>query len=123
MWAFASLGQVRYLSLLVAADVVVGNSSSGIIEAPVAGTPTVNIGERQAGRLRAPAIVDVAADADEIRAAIENALSPASQRVAARRESPYGAPGAARRIVDRLAEVDLPALRTKHFHEQGAERD
>ena len=121
MWAFASLGQVGYLSLLRAADVVIGNSSSGIIEAPAAGTPTVNIGDRQAGRLRAPSILDVADDAAQIRAAIELALSPDLRVLAARRESPYGSPGAARLIVDRLATADLNGIRTKRFHEQGAE--
>jgi len=121
MWAFASLGQQRYLSLLAAADVVLGNSSSGIIEAPAAGTPTVNIGDRQTGRLRAPSIIDVENDAEQIRAAIERSLAPDAQAAAARRESPYGTPGAARLIVDRLAAVDLAALRTKHFHERGVE--
>ena len=119
MWAFASLGQVRYLSLLGVADAVVGNSSSGIIEAPAAGTPTVNIGARQAGRLRAPSIVDVPNETQAIEEAVKQAVSPERQRVAARRESPYGAPGAARAIVDRLATVDLAALRIKHFHQQG----
>ena len=128
MWAFASLGQVRYLSLLTVADVVLGNSSSGIIEAPVAGTPTVNIGDRQAGRLRAPSILDVPNVAGRIREAVEKALTPESHELAARRESPYGTPGAARLVVDRLATVDLDALRTKQFHQhphpqspQGAE--
>lgn len=112
----ASLGQVRYLSFLVVADVVIGNSSSGIIEAPAAGTPTVNIGDRQLGRLRAPAILDVPNDAAAIEAAIARALAPELQQLAARRESPYGTPGAAARIVDVLARVDLDELRTKSFH-------
>jgi UDP-N-acetylglucosamine 2-epimerase (non-hydrolysing) len=111
----ASLGQVRYLSFLGVADVVIGNSSSGIIEAPVAGTPTVNIGDRQRGRLRAPAIVDVLNEAAAIEAGIARALSPELQDLARQRQSPYGAPGAARRIVDILATVDLSSLRTKAF--------
>ena len=111
----ASLGQLRYLSLLSAADVVIGNSSSGIIEAPTAGTPTVNIGDRQLGRLRAPSIIDVPNERDAIVAGIREALGERMQQVAARRESPYGTPGAARRIVAQLAAVDLERLRTKAF--------
>lgn len=113
---FASLGQVRYLSLMTLADVVVGNSSSGILEAPSAGTPTVNIGDRQKGRLRAPSVIDVPNERDAIREAIEAALTDEAQRVAALRRSPFGSPGAAAAIVDVLETVDLATLRTKPFH-------
>jgi len=58
---FASLGRRRYRSLLALADGVIGNSSSGIIETPSFGLPTVNIGARQEGRLRAENIIDVSA--------------------------------------------------------------
>ncbi|MEO8261544.1 MAG: UDP-N-acetylglucosamine 2-epimerase, partial [Pseudolysinimonas sp.] len=99
------------------ADVVLGNSSSGIIEAPAAGTPTVNIGDRQKGRLRAPSVADVPNEEGAIRDAIDAALSPEAQALAARRESPYGTPGAAARIVEVLSAVDLAGLRTKPFHD------
>lgn len=118
--AYSSLGQRRYLSLLLAADVVVGNSSSGIIEAPVAGTPTVNIGARQQGRLRAPSIIDVENTPAAIRDGIDRALAPDFQALAAERTSPYGTPGAATRIVDVLATADLDAIRVKRFHTGGA---
>ena len=120
-WLFASLGQVRYLSLLREADVVIGNSSSGIIEAPAAGTPTVNIGERQTGRLRAASIIDVPNDTVAIGEALDRALSPEFQELAARRESPYGQPGAAQRMADVIAAVDLERLHTKKFHDRGGE--
>lgn len=113
---YASLGQLRYLSLMTVADVVVGNSSSGILEAPSTGTLTVNIGDRQKGRLRAPSVIDVTNDAAAIRAGIELALTDHSQRVAAARRSPFGGPGAAVAIARILASVDLGALRTKAFH-------
>jgi UDP-hydrolysing UDP-N-acetyl-D-glucosamine 2-epimerase len=119
MAAFASLGQLRYLSLLTIADVVIGNSSSGIVEAPSAGTPTVNIGDRQKGRLRAPSVIDVANDTVAITNAIGEALSDDAQSVARRRESPFGEPGSAVRIADVLETVDLEALRTKRFHDGG----
>ncbi|MFM6928206.1 MAG: UDP-N-acetylglucosamine 2-epimerase [Bdellovibrio sp.] len=69
-----SLGMRRYLSLLNCADVVVGNSSSGIIEAPALGTPTINIGDRQKGREMASSIFNVKGDGGEIAAAIEKGV-------------------------------------------------
>ena len=71
---FASLGQVRYLSLLRLCDAVIGNSSSGIIEAPTIGTPTVNIGERQEGRVKAESVFDCRSDAEDIIRNIRSAL-------------------------------------------------
>src|SRR5262249_15618112 len=55
---FTSLGQLKYLSILKLADVVIGNSSSGLIEAPALGKPTVNVGPRQQGRLRGETVID-----------------------------------------------------------------
>ncbi len=70
-----SLGFRRYLSLVAAADVVVGNSSSGMTEAPALGTPTVNIGSRQEGRIRTPTIIDCSGGIDDISNALHKALS------------------------------------------------
>jgi UDP-hydrolysing UDP-N-acetyl-D-glucosamine 2-epimerase len=114
--AVSSLGQQRYLSVMAQVDAVVGNSSSGIIEAPAMGKPTVNIGPRQQGRARAPSVIDCADDKDAIVAAIGCALSPAAQATAARRESPYGTGGASKRIKDVLATVELEGLLAKRFH-------
>jgi UDP-hydrolysing UDP-N-acetyl-D-glucosamine 2-epimerase len=109
-----SLGVRRYLSLMRRVDAVVGNSSSGLLEAPVVGVPTVDIGPRQQGRLRAPSVLHCGESAQEIRQALDTALSADHRAIAARRESPYGQPGAARRIVDLLTTVDLTA-RAKPF--------
>jgi UDP-N-acetylglucosamine 2-epimerase (non-hydrolysing) len=108
-----SLGQTGYLSALQLADVVIGNSSSGIIEAPSCGTPTVNIGARQDGRPRAPSVIDSASDRGAIKAAIEKALSPAMQEQACRRENPYAVAGLdiASRTVQLLTTVNLEAMR------------
>jgi UDP-hydrolysing UDP-N-acetyl-D-glucosamine 2-epimerase len=114
--AVSSLGQQRYLSVIAQVDAVVGNSSSGIIEAPAMGKPTVNIGPRQQGRVRAPSVIDCADSTDAILAAIECALSPSAQAIAARRESPYGRGGASKRIKDVLATVELDFLLAKRFH-------
>ncbi len=109
-----SLGARRYLSLMHHVDAVVGNSSSGLLEAPAVGVPTVDIGPRQQGRLRAPSVLHCGESAWEIRQALDTALSADHLAIAVRRESPYGRPGAARRIVDLLATVDLTS-RAKPF--------
>lgn len=68
---FASLGQLRYLSALKYVDAVVGNSSSGIVEAPSFKIATINIGNRQTGRVRASSILDVDVNEDKIFNAIQ----------------------------------------------------
>ncbi|MGK2742612.1 UDP-N-acetylglucosamine 2-epimerase [Tepidicaulis sp. LMO-SS28] len=115
-----SLGRKRYASVLRAADAVIGNSSSGIIEAPIAGTPTVNIGPRQQGRLRAPSVIDCNAETPTIRDAIARALSGEMRSIAARKETPYGAGGASQRIHDLLLSLPLEGVLMKRFYEMGA---
>jgi UDP-hydrolysing UDP-N-acetyl-D-glucosamine 2-epimerase len=109
----ASLGQVRYLSAIKHAEVVIGNSSSGIIEVPALGVPTVNIGTRQRGRLKASSIIDCAADAAAIEAAIYQALAYDDE--AAYERLPYGGSGASVRIKNVLRTADLTAFRKKRF--------
>ena len=87
--AVKSLGMGLILSAMCHSAVFVGNSSSGIVEAPSAGIPTVDIGNRQKGRQRAASVIHCEGDADAIEAAIRRALSPQMQDLAARRESPY----------------------------------
>ena len=114
--AFVSLGQVRYLSLLSEADVVLGNSSSGIVEAPTALTPTVNIGDRQRGRLKAPSIIDCDESADSIVTAIHRALSPEVKKIAAKGETPFGTGGASKSIKKIIKEFDLDNILFKTFY-------
>jgi UDP-hydrolysing UDP-N-acetyl-D-glucosamine 2-epimerase len=115
----ASLGQWLYLSAMSLCDAVVGNSSSGLIEAPAFGRPTVNIGARQAGRLRAPSVIDCELDANSIESAIRRALSSAMKDLAAQRENPYGAGNASARIKDVLASADPKSLLVKRFQPLG----
>ncbi|MEO0030549.1 MAG: hypothetical protein RIS94_307 [Pseudomonadota bacterium] len=110
-----SLGFVRYLSLVELADAVIGNSSSGVIEVPSLGVPTVNIGPRQHGRLRAPSVIDVAPEAGKIASAIADALLPRMKAVAARKENPMGDGTAGRRIADILSTTDFAAMKAKPF--------
>lgn len=114
---YASLGQVRYLSALRAADVVIGNSSSGIIEAPAFQKPVVNIGARQQGRVRAASVIDVAPTYEAIRAGIEQALSPAFQATLRGVTSPYGEGRASVQIKERLKEVDVQGVLVKSFYD------
>jgi UDP-N-acetylglucosamine 2-epimerase (non-hydrolysing) len=112
----AALGDEVYCSLLREVDVMVGNSSSAIIEAPTFGLPAVNIGERQRGRLRAANVIDVGHDRAAIRAAIERALDPTFRRSLAGLVNPYGDGHAAPRIARVLREVELgPRLVRKRF--------
>lgn len=111
--AFPSLGQQRYLSLMREASAVVGNSSSGLIEAPALGTPTVNIGERQAGRLRAASVVDCDVNRAEISEVLNRLLTCPPPRTPI--DAPYGKPGASAAIVAHLLRTPLVGLREKGF--------
>lgn len=113
----ASLGQLGYLSCLGQVDAVVGNSSSGLIEAPSFGIATVNIGDRQAGRLKAASVIDCAPQADAIRAALTRALSPDFREEIASVVNPYGEGGASEAIVRILREHPLEGLLKKQFHD------
>jgi GDP/UDP-N,N'-diacetylbacillosamine 2-epimerase (hydrolysing) len=87
---FNSVGVVRYLSLLKYSEMVIGNSSSGIIEAPCFGIPTVNIGNRQKGRLRSDSVIDCEPTVDSIRTAIRKARTKEFRNIARNAINPYG---------------------------------
>ncbi len=111
--SFANLGQQRYLSLMSQADVVVGNSSSGLYEAPTFKVPTVNIGDRQKGRLRATSVIDCPPHAEAIAQAIHRAYEMDTSSTS----NPYGDGRAAERIVAVLEALENPAkLIRKRFH-------
>jgi UDP-hydrolysing UDP-N-acetyl-D-glucosamine 2-epimerase len=114
----SSLGQAFYLAALKEAEVVIGNSSSGIIEAPAANVPTVNIGQRQKGRPRAASIIDCDERRDSIAAAIRRARDPATQAAMLRGNPPYGRPrNAAASMLAELRKADLKAILHKRFHD------
>lgn len=113
----SSLGLHRYLSAMHHCDVVVGNSSSGILEAPVCKVPTVNIGDRQKGRLRVPSIIDCEPDTGAIREALGRALSPAFREKIRDLVHPSDRPGTARRIAEILQTFPLEGILKKSFHD------
>jgi UDP-hydrolysing UDP-N-acetyl-D-glucosamine 2-epimerase len=103
----SNLGQRRYYSLMAQVDLMVGNSSSGIWEAPSFRLPVVNIGERQKGRLRAGNVLDVDANADAIHSAIQRALLPSFRASLSNLQNLYGDGHATPRIVNTLKQVEL----------------
>lgn len=114
--AFAVLGSLRYLSLMAQCDVVVGNSSSGLIEAPSVPVPTVDIGDRQRGRIAPPSVIHADVDAGSIAAAIGGALAPDFRAGLAGMENPYGDGATAPRIAAILKSAVLDeALIKKRF--------
>lgn len=115
--AFTSLGQLRYLSAMKHSIAVVGNSSSGIIEAPAFGVVTVNIGDRQQGRIRASSVIQCATDRASILDALHQAMSPEFRSIAAKTKNPYGVAGASAKIARVLADYPLDALDRKSFHD------
>lgn len=100
--AIPSLGRVRYLSALRYVAAVVGNSSSGLVEVPSMGIPTVNIGMRQQGRLAGESVIHCGDSTDEITAAIARALSPEGQAAAAASPNPYHRAGTLDTMVERI---------------------
>lgn len=112
--AFASLGQQRYLSLMKEADVVIGNSSSGLIEGPALQRATVNLGDRQGGRLKASSVIDAAESRQAIVAAIDKALSADFRAQLTRTVSLYGQGAVSARIKEQLKSC-RPLARTAFF--------
>lgn len=111
--AVASLGMVRYMSALRYAACVIGNSSSGIIEAPSFGLPTINIGSRQRGRIQAESVINCSPKRDDILSALDRALTEEFQTKAATVKNPYGDGSTSKKIVQSMkrifaaGEVDL----------------
>lgn len=115
--AFVSLGQLRYLSCLRYVDGVVGNSSSGLTEAPTFQIGTVNIGDRQSGRLRADSVIDCATDRGSIGAALRRLSSPDFRAKLATAKNPYGEGGASEKIIAVLRSHPLTGILKKSFYQ------
>lgn len=105
MHVYTSLGVKRYLSLMRYSEFVLGNSSSGIIETPVYKIPTVNIGDRQRGRLQSDSIINCGIKSEQIIEAIKRALSDDHKAICKNVVSPYGTGEAGKKIADKVFEV------------------
>lgn len=114
---YDSLGQARYYSCLQFVDGVVGNSSSGLLEAPTFGIGTLNIGDRQKGRLLADSVVSCDPSFKSIRTALDKLVAPEFRRSLKGVSNPYGDGGAAQGIMDVISKVDFSGLINKGFYD------
>jgi len=112
---WTSLGQRKYLSVLKHVDGIVGNSSSGIIEAPSLKTGTINIGDRQRGRIRAASVIDCEPSASSIKLALERLFTPAFQEVLDGVKNPHGSGDVSGKIVNQLQRYSLDNIAKKSF--------
>jgi UDP-hydrolysing UDP-N-acetyl-D-glucosamine 2-epimerase len=115
LFFYQSVGQQKYLSLLSGAKFVLGNSSSGLLEAPTFGIATINIGTRQQGRPRALSVIDVEFSEDAITRGVAEASSERFIDSITRVQNPYGVAGASGKISDVLESLDFDALLPKQF--------
>ncbi len=112
-----SMGHLRYLSAMKHASVVIGNSSSGIIEAPSFRVPTVNVGDRQKGRLASDSVLHCKESKNDITEAIEYALSAEFKNIIKHAVNPYGNGGASKKIAQKLTTTSFDKLIHKHFYD------
>lgn len=114
---FTSLGQLRYLSLLQYIRGVIGNSSSGIIEAPAFKIPTVNIGSRQDGRYRPATVIDTPTDKKSIERAMDRAFSAAFRQSCKKAVNPYGKGNAAAQVLKQITKFGKLSSTAKKFYD------
>ncbi len=116
-FAFESLGVVRYLSAIKHVELVIGNSSSGYTEVPSFNVPTINIGNRQKGRVRAQSIIDVEIDAIKIKTGINAALKKEFRSKLKNHKSPFGNGDSSKRIINHLKKFDFNNVIQKEFND------
>ncbi|RYE25176.1 MAG: UDP-N-acetylglucosamine 2-epimerase (hydrolyzing) [Sphingobacteriales bacterium] len=114
---FTSLGSLRFLSLVKECNAIVGNSSSGILEAPSLHTATINIGDRQKGRIQAASVINVNAKSDEISQSFDLIRTAEFKKKIAEVVNPYGQGGTSQKIYNVLAKTDPRHLKLKHFYD------
>lgn len=114
---YASLGQLRYLSCIAQVDGVIGNSSSGLLEVPSFGKGTINIGDRQRGRLQASSIINCASDQKSISSALKELYSADFQARVSKTRNPYGEGGASEKIVTTIKNYAIDGIVKKAFYD------
>ncbi len=118
-YMFESLGQLNYLSCMAIVDGVVGNSSSGILEAPSLKVGTINIGSRQLGRTQSQSVINVEPNTDELIWALEKLYSKDFKAILRTCKSPYGDGGASDQILRKLRDSNLIGIIKKSFFDLG----
>lgn len=116
-FAITSLGKKRYYSALKYATAVIGNSSSGLIEAPIFNIPTLNIGNRQEGRTRCESIIDVPATYETIIEGLHKAISNEYKEIAAKVNSPYEKAGSVELVFNTIKSYPLDGITKKKFYD------
>jgi GDP/UDP-N,N'-diacetylbacillosamine 2-epimerase (hydrolysing) len=114
---FTSLGRLRYLSCIAQVDAVVGNSSSGLAEIPTFKKPTINIGDRQKGRVQCKSVINCNPTKNDIKRAIENSYSKEFRHKMSDVVNPYGDGGSSERILNILRTANLDGLIKKAFYD------
>ncbi len=115
--AYTSLGQLRYLSAMQFVDGVVGNSSSGLIEVPSFHIGTINIGDRQKGRIKAASVIDCLPTYNSIKFALTELYSTEFNAKLKEVQNPYGEGGAAEKIISKLKCLSVDNLLKKQFYD------
>ena len=113
---FDSMGQVRYLSAIKHCQVVIGNSSSGLIEVPSFKKPTINIGDRQKGRIQAKSVISCGTDTMKIKKAIDLSLSTRFQKSVENGINPYDSGNASDKIIRRIIQWPIENILKKKFY-------
>ena len=111
------MGQLRYLSALQYVDAVVGNSSSGLAEAPSFKIGTINIGDRQKGRIKASSVIDCEPNKDSILKSFEKLYSKEFQESLKDTINPYGDGCASKKIIDVIKNPNLEDILKKSFYD------
>ena len=115
-YSFKSLGSIKFLSCLKIVDGMIGNSSSGLLEMPTFKKGTINIGDRQKGRLMAKSIINVKANKNQIIRAIEILFSKKFQTKIKKSKNPYGNGGASKKILKIIKTISFKNILKKEFN-------
>ena len=115
--SFTSMGQLNYLSALQFIDAVVGNSSSGLLEAPSFKIGTIDIGDRQKGRIKAASVISCLPNKNSISNTFKELYSKQFQSVVGKVENPYGKGGASKKIISIIRDINLKGILKKPFYD------
>ena len=115
--SFTSMGQLNYLSALQYMDAVVGNSSSGLIEAPSFKIATIDIGDRQKGRIKSESVISCSPQKDDICKSLIKLYSKEFQILIKNTKNPYGAGGASHKIINIIKDINLIEILKKSFYD------
>lgn len=113
--SFKSMGQLRYLSALKHVDMVLGNSSSGILEVPFFNIPTIDIGDRQKGRIASESVIHSEVDTKTISKAIKKAFNPNFRKAIQKQEQVYGKGNASAKIMDVILNAEIEDLKKPFY--------